>query len=55
MVHKRYITQRWLNEFADAFYDENYKKLSMMLGRKITSQSQAESELEAFKIRNRGW
>jgi len=37
------------DDFADAFYDENYKKMSMLLGKKITNQKQAESEFEKFK------
>ena len=39
----------WLNKFADAFYDEDYKKMSKMLGKKITNQYQAETELEKYK------
>jgi hypothetical protein len=40
---------KWEDEFADAFYDENYKKMSKMLGKKITNQHQAEFELDKFK------
>jgi len=52
MVHK--ITNKWLDIFADAFYDEDYKKMSKMLGKKITNQQQAEVELEKFKAKNYG-
>jgi hypothetical protein len=37
------------DDFADAFYDENYKKMSSLLGKKVTSQIQAETEFEKFK------
>lgn len=39
-------TEKWLNEFADAFYNENYRKMSKMLGKNVTSQYQAEKELQ---------
>jgi chemotaxis protein CheY-P-specific phosphatase CheC len=45
----RKITEKWLNEFANAFYDENYKKMSKMLGKKVRNLYQAELELEKFK------
>jgi hypothetical protein len=48
---KKYPTEKMLNQFADAFYDEDYKKMSDMLGKKITSQSQAEAELFQYKLK----
>lgn len=47
------VTSKWLDKFADAFYDENYPKMSKMLGVKIKSQYQAEQELERFKKKMR--
>ena len=51
MSWKKYPTEKMLNSFADAFYDENYKKMSELLGKKITSQSQAEAELFNYKMK----
>lgn len=48
---RRFLSTKWTNEFADAFYDEDYSKMSKMLGKKITSQIQAEEELDKFKDR----
>ena len=31
------------NKIADAFYDEDYKKLSRLLGKKVTNQRDAEN------------
>lgn len=49
MVKK--FTTKWYDEFANAFYDENYKKMSKMLGKRITSQYQAEIELDKARIK----
>jgi hypothetical protein len=51
MVWKKYPTLRQQDIFADAFYDENYKKMSKMLGKKITNLKQAEAELEKYKTK----
>jgi len=44
------VSQVWMDRFADAFYDENYSKMSKMLGKKITNQAQAETELNKQRV-----
>ena len=46
---KNYPSEKQQNEFADAFYDENYTAMSQMLGKKVSSLEQAENELFKFK------
>lgn len=46
---KNYPSEKQQNEFADAFYDENYGAMSQMLGKKVSTLEQAEDELFKFK------
>lgn len=49
MVWKKYPSEKQQDKFADAFYNEDYKKMSALLGKKITNLEQAEDELFKFK------
>jgi hypothetical protein len=47
-IKKRMITKNKMNRIADAFYDENYAKLSKLLGKKVSNLEEVELELSKW-------